>query len=142
MNIEELDLNGGTFKATFPYHWIGWLVWVVGLLITLFGFMLALSDTVTLLIAAIGLVVMSMATPGSLQGAATRLDRMQSIQLSYKQKQMLAVFQLTIGGCNKHPMCQQTTQATGSYQHLDQQHGIIQTDMGHMEMVLHYPSTQ
>ena len=49
MNIEELDLNGGTFKATFPYHWIGWIVWVVGLLITLFGFMLALSDTVALI---------------------------------------------------------------------------------------------
>ncbi|GIR66927.1 MAG: hypothetical protein CM15mP71_1530 [Candidatus Poseidoniales archaeon] len=56
MNIEELDLNGGTFKASFPYHWITWLVWVIGLLITLFGFMFALSDTVALIMSSIGLV--------------------------------------------------------------------------------------
>ena len=35
MDIRELDLNGGTFKVNFPYHWIGWLIWVIGLLITL-----------------------------------------------------------------------------------------------------------
>ena len=69
MDIKELDLNGGTFKASFPYHWIGWLVWVIGLLITLFGFVVAINETVALLIAAIGLVGMSLATPGSLQGS-------------------------------------------------------------------------
>ncbi|MGB1827960.1 MAG: hypothetical protein ACPHN0_07090, partial [Candidatus Poseidoniaceae archaeon] len=73
MNIEELDLNGGTFKATFPYHWVGWLVWVVGLLITLYGFVLALTDTVALLMAAIGFVGMSLATPGSLQGSLHKI---------------------------------------------------------------------
>ena len=73
MDIKELDLNGGTFKASFPYHWIGWLVWVIGLLITLFGFVVAINETVALLIAAIGLVVMSLATPGSLQGSLHKI---------------------------------------------------------------------
>ena len=89
MNIEELDLNGGTFKASFPYHWLGWLVWVIGLLITLFGFAAALSDTVVLLLAAIGLVVMSLATPGSLQGSLHKVRQNAIDPGSYRQKQML-----------------------------------------------------
>ena len=73
MNIEELDLNGGTFKATFPYHWVGWVVWVIGLLITLFGFVIALSDSIALIIAAVGLLVMSLASPGSLEGSLHKI---------------------------------------------------------------------
>ncbi len=73
MDIKDLDLNGGTFKASFPYHWIGWLVWAIGLIITLFGFVSAINESVALLISAIGLVVMSLATPGSLQGSLHKI---------------------------------------------------------------------
>ena len=69
MNIEELDLHGGTFKVNFPYHWIGWLIWVIGLLITLVGFAAAVDQTPALLMAAIGLMLMAFSSPGSLEGS-------------------------------------------------------------------------
>tara|TARA_B100001113_G_scaffold29825_1_gene21403 strand:+ start:1463 stop:2812 length:1350 start_codon:yes stop_codon:yes gene_type:complete len=69
MNIEELDLNGGTFKVNLPYHWIGWLIWVIGLIITLVGFAAAVGQTPALLMAAIGLVLMAFSSPGSLEGS-------------------------------------------------------------------------
>ena len=69
MNIEELDLNGGTFKVNLPYHWIGWLIWVIGLIITLIGFAAAVDQTPALLMAAIGLVLMAFSSPGSLEGS-------------------------------------------------------------------------
>ena len=69
MNIEELDLNGGTFKVNLPYHWIGWLIWVIGLIITLVGFAAAVGQTPALLMAAIGLILMAFSSPGSLEGS-------------------------------------------------------------------------
>ena len=69
MNIEELDLNGGTFKVNLPYHWIGWLIWVIGLIITLVGFAAAVDQTPALLMAAIGLMLMAFSSPGSLEGS-------------------------------------------------------------------------
>ena len=69
MNIEELDLNGGTFKVNLPYHWIGWLIWVIGLIITLIGFAAAVGQTPALLMAAIGLILMAFSSPGSLEGS-------------------------------------------------------------------------
>ena len=69
MNIEELDLNGGTFKVNLPYHWIGWLIWVIGLIITLVGFAAAVDQTPALLMAAIGLILMAFSSPGSLEGS-------------------------------------------------------------------------
>ena len=69
MNIEELDLNGGTFKVNLPYHWIGWLIWVIGLIITLVGFAAAVDQAPALLMAAIGLILMAFSSPGSLEGS-------------------------------------------------------------------------
>ena len=69
MDISELDLNGGTFKVNFPYHWIGWVIWAIGLIITLVGFAAGISDPQSLLIAAIGLIVMAFSSPGSLEGS-------------------------------------------------------------------------
>ena len=74
MNIEDLALNGGTFKVNFPYHWIGWLIWVIGLLITLFGFLSAVNDVQALIISAIGLVIMAFSSPGSLEGSLHKLS--------------------------------------------------------------------
>ena len=67
MNIQEIDLEGGTFKLNMPYHWIGWLIWVIGLIITLAGFAAATNETPALLSAAIGLVLMAFSSPGSLE---------------------------------------------------------------------------
>mgnify|MGYP006970138720 CR=1 FL=1 len=43
MDIQELDLNGGTFKVNLPYNWVGWLLWAIGLIITLIGFFMAVK---------------------------------------------------------------------------------------------------
>lgn len=67
MDIKQLDLNGGTFKVTLPYHWIGWLFWLIGLLVTIFGFVGAIEELQMLFISAIGLVVMGFSSPGSLE---------------------------------------------------------------------------
>jgi len=69
MNIEELDLQGGTFKVNMPYHWIGWLIWIIGLIITLVGFVAAVNQTPALLMSAIGLILMAFSSPGSLEGS-------------------------------------------------------------------------
>mgnify|MGYP001467361201 FL=1 len=69
MNIEELDLQGGTFKVNMPYHWIGWLIWIIGLIITLIGFVAAVNQTPALLMSAIGLILMAFSSPGSLEGS-------------------------------------------------------------------------
>ena len=75
MDIRELDLNGGTFKVNFPYHWIGWLIWVIGLLITLVGFAGAINDVQALILSAIGLVVMAFSSPGSLEGSLHKIRK-------------------------------------------------------------------
>ena len=67
MDINELSLDGGTFKVTLPYHWIGWLLWCIGLLITLFGFLAAFDDLQILFVSAIGLLLMGFSSPGSLE---------------------------------------------------------------------------
>ena len=142
MNIEELDLNGGTFKASFPYHWIGWLVWVIGVLITLFGLMLALSDTVALLMSAIGLVVMSMATPGSLQGSLHKVRQNAIDPAELQAKADASGLSIDNWWMQQTSYVPPTIQVTGFYLHQVQQHGTIQTDMVHTGMVHHYLSTQ
>ena len=67
MDINELSLDGGTFKVTLPYHWIGWMLWCIGLLITLFGFVAALDDLQILFVSAFGLLLMGFSSPGSLE---------------------------------------------------------------------------
>ena len=67
MNIQELDLNGGTFKVNLPYNWVGWLLWAIGLIITLIGFFAALNDSNALIVAAFGLLMMAFTSPGSLE---------------------------------------------------------------------------
>ena len=75
MDIKELDLNGGTFKVNFPYHWVGWLIWSVGLLIMLIGFVATLSETPALIMVGIGLIVMAISSPGSLEGALNKVRK-------------------------------------------------------------------
>lgn len=67
MDIKDLDLNGGTFKVNLPYNWVGWLLWAIGLVITLAGFFVAISDINGLGVAAVGLLFMAFTSPGSLE---------------------------------------------------------------------------
>ncbi len=67
MDITDLDLNGGTFKVNLPYNWVGWLLWAIGLVITLAGFFVAISDINGLGVAAFGLLFMALTSPGSLE---------------------------------------------------------------------------
>ncbi len=70
MDISEVDLDGGTFKFTIPYHWISWIVWVIGLILTLLGIVATLggNEIGTLLLSAVGCLMMAFASPGSLEG--------------------------------------------------------------------------
>jgi len=70
MDISEVDLDGGTFKFTIPYHWISWIVWVIGLILTLMGIVATLGGNGlgTLLLSAVGCLMMAFASPGSLEG--------------------------------------------------------------------------
>ena len=43
MDIQELDLNGGTFKLNLPYNWVGWLLWAIGLILTIVGIVVAVN---------------------------------------------------------------------------------------------------
>lgn len=67
MDIKELDLNGGTFKVNLPYNWVGWLLWAIGLVITLAGLFVAMNDINGLGVAAFGLLFMALTSPGSLE---------------------------------------------------------------------------
>ncbi|RJU88980.1 MAG: hypothetical protein DWC02_00710 [Candidatus Poseidoniales archaeon] len=67
MDIKELDLNGGTFKVNLPYNWVGWLLWAIGLAITLAGLFVAMNDINGLGVAAFGLLFMALTSPGSLE---------------------------------------------------------------------------
>ena len=67
MDIQKLDLNGGTFKVNLPYNWVGWLLWAIGLIIALIGFVVAVNDTNGLVVAAFGLLMMAFTSPGSIE---------------------------------------------------------------------------
>ena len=70
MGLSQLDLNGGTFKVNLPYTWLGWLIWVIGLIFTLVGFAsTATGEILGLAIAALGLMVMAFSSPGSLEAS-------------------------------------------------------------------------
>ena len=70
MNIEDLDLNGGTFKVNLPYNWIGWIIWVIGLIFTLVGFALAATgEPSSLVLSILGLILLAFSSPGSLESS-------------------------------------------------------------------------
>ena len=67
MQTQELDLNGGTFRVNLPYTWVGWLLWAIGLIITLAGFVVAVNDITGLILSAFGLLMLAFVSPGSLE---------------------------------------------------------------------------
>lgn len=68
MNTSPLDLDGGTFKLNLPYTWQGWLVWVIGMLITLVGAGLAITSEPSMaFLMILGCLLLALTAPGSLE---------------------------------------------------------------------------
>ena len=126
MDISEVDLDGGTFKFTIPYHWISWIVWVIGLILTLLGIVATLGGNGigTLLLSAVGCLMMAFASPGSLEGQMKKVreNAIDPAELS-KLRQGLTIDQLAL--YSNLPMSQQMTLMTGFYLFLNPPHGIM-----------------
>ena len=86
---QNIDFIGGGFKLTLPYTFGGWFLWVLGLAITGFGVVAAMSDPVGLAVSVIGLVVLAMATPGSMSAGLHKMrkEAMSAEDLQKKKEQ-------------------------------------------------------
>ena len=79
---QNVDFIGGGFKLTLPYTFGGWILWVLGLIITGFGVAAAMTDPTGLGIAVIGLIVLAAASPGSMSAGLHKM-RKEAICLLY-----------------------------------------------------------
>ena len=59
MNQQNIDFIGGGFKLTLPYTLGGWVLWIIGLVITGFGVVGAVTEPAALGIAVLGLMLMA-----------------------------------------------------------------------------------
>ena len=86
---QNIDFIGGGFKLTLPYTFGGWILWVLGLIITAFGVVAATDDLVGLGISVMGLVVMAAASPGSMSAGLHRMrkEAMSAEDLQAKKEQ-------------------------------------------------------
>lgn len=74
MQIDELDLEGGTFKVNLPYNWVGWLVWAIGLVLVIAGVVLMITNSVPMLgVAVIGFLLMALSSPGSFESSLNKI---------------------------------------------------------------------
>ena len=89
--------------------------------------MLALSDTVALLMSAIGLVVMSMATPGSLQGSLHKVRQSAIDPAELQAKADASRLSIDNWWMQQTSYVPTNVQVTGFYLHQVLQHGTIQT---------------
>ncbi len=60
MDIKDLNLDRGLFQLTLPYTWLGWIGWIIGVVIVLAGI-------VNPLIFPVGLLIIALCSPGSLE---------------------------------------------------------------------------
>jgi len=60
MDIKDLNLDRGLFQLTLPYTWMGWIGWIIGVVIVLAGI-------VNPLIFPVGLLIIALCSPGSLE---------------------------------------------------------------------------
>ncbi len=72
---QNIDFIGGGFKLTLPYTFGGWILWIIGLIITGIGVVAAVSDLVGLAVSVIGLVVMAAASPGSMSAGLHKMRK-------------------------------------------------------------------
>ena len=75
MNQHNIDFIGGGFKLTLPYTFGGWILWIMGLIITGIGVVAAVSDPIGLAVSVIGLVVMAAASPGSMSAGLHKMRK-------------------------------------------------------------------
>jgi len=75
MAQNEIDFIGGGFKLTLPYTFGGWLLWVLGFIITAFGVAAAMTDPTGLGIAVIGLIVLAAVSPGSMSAGLHKMRK-------------------------------------------------------------------
>jgi hypothetical protein len=70
MQLDELDLNGGAFSMTLPYHFWGWVIWAIGLVLIPVGIILTGDNgPITLVFTMVGLLLMAFTTPGSFEAS-------------------------------------------------------------------------
>ena len=67
MTLQDINLDGGAFKLNLPYNFVGWIIFVLGFIVVLVGFVLSVDDAMSLGISAAGFLVMAFSTPGSLE---------------------------------------------------------------------------
>ena len=67
MTLQDINLDGGAFKFNLPYNFVGWIIFVLGFIVVLVGFVLSVDDAMSLGISAAGFLVMAFSTPGSLE---------------------------------------------------------------------------
>ena len=72
---QNIDFIGGGFKLTLPYTFGGWILWIIGLIITGIGVVAAVSDPVGLAVSVIGLVAMAAASPGSMSAGLHKMRK-------------------------------------------------------------------
>ena len=72
---QNIDFIGGGFKVTLPYTFGGWILWVLGLIITAFGVVAAVGDPIGLAVSVIGLIVMAAASPGSMSAGLHKMRK-------------------------------------------------------------------
>ncbi len=75
MAQQNIDFIGGGFKLTLPYTFGGWILWIIGLIITGIGVVAAVSDPVGLAVSVIGLIVMAAASPGSMSAGLHKMRK-------------------------------------------------------------------
>ena len=75
MNQQNIDFIGGGFKLTFPYTFVGWVLWALGLVLTGIGIVAATSDLAGLGVSAVGMVVLAIASPGSMSAGLHRMRK-------------------------------------------------------------------
>ena len=75
MNQQNIDFIGGGFKLTLPYTLGGWVLWIIGLVITGFGVVGAVTEPAALGIAVLGLMLMAIASPGSMSAGLHRMRK-------------------------------------------------------------------
>ena len=72
---QNIDFIGGGFKLTFPYTFVGWVLWALGLVLTGIGIVAATSDLAGLGVSAVGMVVLAIASPGSMSAGLHRMRK-------------------------------------------------------------------
>ena len=110
---QNIDFIGGGFKLTFPYTFVGWVLWALGLVLTGIGIVAATSDLAGLGVSAVGMVVLAIASPGSMSAGLHRMRKKPSTLKSSRPRLMKAATRWKIGSFNKAPSSPPMTRTTG-----------------------------